>query len=208
MILRPRAVLFDLGNVLCSFDWRRSMRRLGERVPRLDSDAFVDWMLSPEGPHDPYCRGEIDELELLETLHRRIDPRGQLEDAWLLELWNDMFDPIEGTLAIVDDLRGRVRLGLVSNTNALHFQHLDRMLDLNRRFDALTLSHQEGVLKPHPAIFEAALRKARAHPEEAVYVDDLPEHVEAANRLGIRSLVFHDADTLRGELERMGAFTD
>ncbi len=208
MILRPRAIIFDLGKVLCSFDWKRSMARLGKEIPQLDCEVFVEWLLSPEGPHDAYCRGELDEQGLLDALHRRIDPRGHLEDDWLIELWNDMFEPMEDTLAIVDDLRGRVHLGLVSNTNQLHFQHLDRMLDLHARFDSITLSYQEGILKPDRAIFETVLRKAKVHPEEAVFTDDLPEHVEVANRLGIRSLLFRDAESLRGELSRMGAFAD
>jgi len=205
---RISAILFDLGNVLCTFDWQKSMLRLCERVPQLDSDGFVTWLLSQEGPHDPYCRGEIDEQGLLDNLHRRIDPRGHLEDAWLIELWNDMFEPLEDSLAIVDELRGRVRLGLISNTNALHFQHLDRLLDLHSRFDSITLSYQEGVLKPDRAIFETALQRARVHPEETVYTDDLAEHVEAAGRLGIRSLLFTDPLSLRGELGRMGAFAE
>jgi len=205
---RPIAILFDLGNVLCEFDWQRSMRRLQERIPNLDTDAFVEWLLSPEGPHDPLCRGEIDERYLLDNIHRRIDPREQLDDTWLVQLWNDMFEPIEESLAIVDELRGLVRLGLISNTNSLHFQHLDRMLDLNSRFDSVTLSYQEGMLKPEPGIFELALVRARVRPEEAIFIDDLPAHVDAANRLGIRSLLFSDAQSLRGELTRMGAFTN
>jgi HAD superfamily hydrolase (TIGR01509 family) len=205
---RPLAVLFDLGKVLCAFDWQRSMTRLQQHIPNLDTDAFVEWLLSPEGPHDAYCRGEIDERYLLDNIHRRIDPREQIEDSWLVELWNDMFTPLPDSLDIVDDLRGRVRLGLISNTNALHFQHLDRMLDLSSRFDDLTLSFQEGVLKPQRTIFEAALGRARIRPEEGLFIDDLPEHVAAASRLGIRSLLFTDAQTLRGELSRMGAFSD
>jgi HAD superfamily hydrolase (TIGR01509 family) len=184
------------------------MSRLRERIPNLDSDAFVDWLLSPEGPHDPYCRGEIDERYLLDNIHRRIDPREQLDDTWLVELWNDMFEPIEDSLAIVDELKGRLRLGLISNTNALHYQHLDRMLDLGSRFDSVTLSFREGVLKPQRAIFEAALRQARVDPSEAIFIDDLPEHVAAAKQLGIRSLLFSDALSVRGELSRMGAFSD
>ncbi len=197
-----RAVFFDLGQVLCSYDWEVGMRRLKERMPTLDTDAFVQWLLSPEGPHDAYCRGQFDDFHLLDAIHRRIDPHRELADAWILEQWNGIFEALDDSLRLVDELRavGGLHLGLISNTNPQHYRRLERDLSLRDRFDSITLSFELGVLKPDVAIYRAALEKAAVAPEEAFFTDDLPEHVEAARKSGMRGMVFTGAKELRRAL--------
>jgi len=194
----PDVVFFDLGNVLCGFDWRESLTRLGDRIEDLDTDAFTDWLLGP-GPHEAFCRGQIDQAELLRQLHQRLAPHS-VPDEWLRHLWNDMFEPWPDSMALVHELRGRVTLGLISDTNPLHFEHLDRRLKLRKSFDVLALSYEVGVLKPDPRIFEAALQGAGANPEHAFFTDDIAGHVESARRLGMRGEVFTTADELRSTL--------
>ncbi len=206
MKIAPSAVFFDLGNVLCAYDWHLSMRNLRERLPGLDTDDFVDWLLSPEGLHDAYCRGEIDDFHLLQDIHHRIDPKGELPDEWILRQWNGIFQPLQDSLALVDELGalGSLHLGLISNTNRQHFHQLDRSLSLRDRFDSITLSFEVGVLKPDASIYRAALQKAHVAPEEAFFTDDLPRHVEGARRVGLRAEVFVSAEELRQALRREG----
>jgi putative hydrolase of the HAD superfamily len=67
-----------------------------------------------------------------------------------------------------------VRTGVVSNWDS----RLPRLLDtlgLSRYFDAITVSHLEGVEKPSPALFHRALEKLGAHPGDALHVGDVPE---------------------------------
>ncbi len=207
---RPLLVLFDLGNVLCAFDWPQSLARLAARLVELDParapapGQIVDWLLGEDGPLHPYCRGEIDEAQLWSAFHERLDPRRRLDDAWLQQLWCTMFSPLPASLALVDALRGQVRLGLLSNTNRLHFEHLDFVLRLRERFDAVTLSYAVGALKPDPRIYHAALAAAGIAAEEAFFVDDVPEFVAAACAQGMRATVFSGAGKLALELRALG----
>lgn len=204
----PRAILFDLGNVLCSFDWEASVERLADRLAGTGAAEIVRWLLGPHGPHDPYCRGQIDDRMLLQALHDRWDPDRRLADAWLRELWCDMFTPLPEVLGLIDRLRGQAHLGLVSNTNPMHFEHLDRLLRLQDRFDALTLSHQVGALKPDRRMFEHALAAAGAAPGQALFIDDVAPFVAAARLRGLRGHVFVGAQPLRWELLRQGLDVD
>lgn len=48
--------------------------------------------------------------------------------------------------------------------------------------------------KPAPEIYEACLNALQMPPQQVLFIDDIPENVEAASRLGIHSLVFDTAE--------------
>ena len=76
---------------------------------------------------------------------------------------------------------------------------LTGILKRNRlRFDAVITSESVRAYKPHPQIFEAALKALRANPAEVVHVgDSLAEDIAGASRLGIRTIWVN-----RGEVRR------
>jgi len=92
----------------------------------------------------------------------------------------------------------------VSNTNRLHFEHLDRQMRLRARFDHVTVSHEVGVMKPAPRIFEDALQGVGVRAEQAWFTDDLQENLDGARALGIRTHLFTSVGSLRDELRELG----
>ncbi len=81
------------------------------------------------------------------------------------------------------------RLGLLSNVSdsaALPITHLG----VDRMFHELILSHEVGLLKPDPAIYELACRRLQAAPEETMFVADGGfGELDTAHRLGIYSVL-------------------
>jgi putative hydrolase of the HAD superfamily len=62
--------------------------------------------------------------------------------------------------------------------------------DLQGLFAATVSSVEHGYMKPHPSIFEAALRAARVEAAEAVMVgDSLAHDIDGATRLGMRGVL-------------------
>ncbi len=61
-------------------------------------------------------------------------------------------------------------------------------------------SGDEGIVKPDLKAFEVTLEKLGVRPEEAVFIDDTLEHVEAAGRMGLTGILFTDAQALRDSL--------
>jgi putative hydrolase of the HAD superfamily len=119
-------------------------------------------------------------------------------------LWSSHFTVHEAVLPRVESLVGRVKLVLLSNTNALHVAWLRPRLPLLQRFDAVLMSCEVGMVKPDPAFFQLALQRAGCAPGEAAFFDDLPEFVEAANALGIQGRLFTDAPTFDAQLRALG----
>ena len=55
-------------------------------------------------------------------------------------------------------------------------------------FDALYLSYQLKVMKPHREIFEIMLRGQQATAAETIFIDDSTSNCAAAEAMGIRTL--------------------
>ncbi len=100
------------------------------------------------------------------------------------------------------------RLGVLSNAYPSLVDAL-RGLGVLDYFDLLVVSAFEGCEKPDPAIYQAALRAARVAPAEALFVDDVPENIEAANALGmVGVLIDRDGQHAATALRRITRLTD
>ena len=117
--------------------------------------------------------------------------------------WNRALDPepILDDLLFVD-LGARYRLGLLSNTDPLHAAQLDHHYGFPRHFSARIYSCRVGMSKPSPAIYQAALDAMGLAPAEALYIDDIPEYVDAAQKLGLSAIQFQDPLQLLAELNK------
>ena len=108
----------------------------------------------------------------------------------------------EAVLDLIRKLHGRYKLAILSNSH----RGLTRWLvDWKMRglFDVVFCSGDEGLVKPDPAAFRKTLQRLGAEPGETVFIDDTREHVEAARKLGIHSIVFTAAEALNNDLMKM-----
>lgn len=71
-----------------------------------------------------------------------------------------------------------LELGVVSNFDHRLYRILDG-LGLSRYFDSITISSEAGYAKPSPKLFETALARHQAAPEQALHVGDV-EHLDVA----------------------------
>lgn len=97
-------------------------------------------------------------------------------------------DVIEGVLPLLEKLKGKYHLSILSNTNAWHVAYLREKTDLFTRMDALFFSNEMGCLKPEPDIFRKTLESLRVHPQEVLFLDDTEENVIAAQGEGWNAL--------------------
>jgi len=71
-------------------------------------------------------------------------------------------------------------------------------------FREIVLSHEVRSVKPEPAIYQLAARRAGVPPEKIFFCDDIPAHVEAAQLAGWQAEVFTSAGNLIDALDRRG----
>jgi putative hydrolase of the HAD superfamily len=196
---RVKAVLLDLGNVLVFHDNARLFTRLGARAGLTGPE--VGQRLTGAG-WTAANRGHLDAEGIRQDVCRALGV--DLPMAEFAPLWSSHFTLHDAVLPRVEGLVGRVKLGLVSNTNALHAAYLRPLLPVLRRFDAVVMSCEVGHVKPEPAIFRLALEGVGCAPHEAAFFDDLPEFVDAARALGLSGHLFTTADAFDARLKELG----
>ena len=107
-------------------------------------------------------------------------------------------------IALAESLKNRLPRLLLSNTNAIHMDYVFEHYPFLQDFDAHVLSHEIGLLKPDPAIFQHALRTSGLTAARTVFLDDIAPNAEAARHVGMQAIHYHNPDQARAELTKLG----
>jgi HAD superfamily hydrolase (TIGR01662 family) len=128
----------------------------------------------------------------------------KIYDEWAACHHFELYDDVPATLA---EIAGRgVRIGLISNSHRC-LSSFQSHFELEGLISAALSSSEHGYMKPHPSIFEAALRLVDVPAAEAVMVgDSLAHDIDGAARVGMRGvLVRRSADFGPGSASRLAA---
>jgi putative hydrolase of the HAD superfamily len=106
-------------------------------------------------------------------------------------------------VACIDRLRTRgLCVGLLSNFSA-DLRTMLAQQDLLRRFDALAISAEIGVMKPDAAAYRAILAMMHMEAHTCVFIDDVPANVAAAQAVGLHGILFEDNPSCLAALTRL-----
>ncbi len=196
-----RTVIFDLGKVIVPFDLQRGYDAIAGVCPH--PAAEVAERIRASGLVRRFESGEVESGEFIRALSRMLDLNVSRER--FREVWSSIFLP--ETLipeSLVEALRRRYRVLLLSNTNALHFEMIRETYPIMRHFDGYVLSFEVGAMKPAPKIYAEAIARAGCRPAEIFYTDDIPAFVEAARLAGIDAVAFESLPQIEGEMRARG----
>ena len=198
-----RAIIFDIGRVIVRLDVSRGFSGLAEGATLSPPDIWSAITNDPRWPD--WQEGRISPRDWHLHLSKRLG--GSLTFEQFTTAWNRTIDPVPVLpSALFESLSKHHRLALLSNTDPIHVAHLESAFDFMQHFPkpARIYSCAVGASKPNPLIYREALRATKALAEEAIYVDDVPSFVEAAQRLGMAGVVFHSPSQLAGDLRNLG----
>jgi HAD superfamily hydrolase (TIGR01549 family) len=101
--------------------------------------------------------------------------------------------------AALEALRPRFRMSVISNANGTVREKL-RRVGLLPFFETVLDSHEEGVEKPDPRIFHAALDRTKTRAEEALYIGDIYHiDVAGARAAGMEAVLLDPGDLHGGK---------
>lgn len=196
-------VIFDLGNVLISWDPRRLYRKVFATPEEADwfvrNITHLDW-------NEEQDRGRpvAEATELLVAEH----PRWEREIRMYYDRWTEHFDgAIEGSVAILETLaeRGEHRLLALTNWSAELFPWARENFDFLQRFEAIMVSGEVKMKKPDPEIYlHLAQTYGLGNFAGCLFIDDSARNVAAANALGLEAIRFTGAAELREALKERG----
>lgn len=191
-------LIFDFGGVIIHLDLQQcvnNFKALGIKD--------VEKYLSNFGQKDfflQYEKGEINTEQFRDEIRKIADV--QLSDKEIDNVWCSFIcDISDDKFLILQELRKKYKLLLLSNTNPLHIE-VSAAAEFGRKgktvydyFDKCYFSYEMHLAKPDPKIFVTLLNDAGVKPEECLFLDDGPKNIDAASQLGINSyLVKEDED--------------
>lgn len=190
MANKIKTVIWDMGGVILrSEDW----------TPR--KELATQYGMTLESMHDfvfNSVSGKLATLGKIEEKAHWRDIGGQLRiSSETLRDFRDLFwagDSLDYELAdFIRKLKPNYTTALLSNawTNARHV--LTESKPCIDAFHVAVFSCEVGLAKPDPAIYNLVLRLCSTEPDEAIFVDDFIENIEAANSLGIHGILFKTA---------------
>lgn len=193
-----RALLIDLDGVIRL--WRAQEDPVAEASFGLPPGTVRRIAFAPERLQ-PIITGQVTDETWREQIRAAIARQfPQADAAGAVAWWSSPYGEVDGAvLELIGACWRQTVVVLVTNATSRLPDDL-RRLGLSAVFDHVVNSSAVGAAKPGPAIFGAALAVAGVEAAEALFVDDAPEHVEAARRLGLAG--HHDTDPagLRSEL--------
>lgn len=177
-------LIFDFGNVFINLNHEKAYRKLNA----LGYQGFSEEM---QVQNLQYEKGLISTPEFIEFYRPHF---ANISEEDLIATWNAVIgDFPKHRLDFLQEIaaKNQYKLILLSNTNALHIEHIAAETsfykDFIACFDQVYLSHEMGLRKPDPAIYETVLKGENLNPETCFFIDDLIENTQAAEQLGIKT---------------------
>lgn len=196
---RPRAVVFDLGGVLITFDYRIAVSRL---LPQMKVTRDELWSLLEKTPLLlDYESGKLSTDEFFDAVRTATGYSGSFEE--FCQGFTSMFGYVPEMVALHEEVKGRgFRTYVLSNTNEIAIEHFRHKYPFFSRFDGYALSYDPAVraLKPAARIYERIEELSGLSGADLFYLDDVPEYVEAARERGWHAVVHRSEPETRRAL--------
>jgi putative hydrolase of the HAD superfamily len=193
-----KAIFFDVGNTLLFPDRPHILAPLHERklTPSLEQWHAIERKTKKEFDDIVQHDGKADRSFWYLFYSHLLPELGVHDDALRDALVNatrvsaNWCDILPGTREVLQRLGKRYPLAVISNADGKIAEVLQHC-GIADCFCAITDSGVVGYEKPHPAIFEAALRSMRAAPGQSLYVGDVYSvDYLGATRAGMQAILF------------------
>ena len=182
-----KAIIFDLGAVILNINYQNTIdefTKLGVNNAATFYSKKVQTNL-----FNQIETGMISSNEFLKALQKETKNANinQVEKAWNAML----LDLPEERVQLIKKLKKNHAIYLLSNTNAIHIDAIKKQLGKRKwlafckLFDKMYLSHELGLRKPDVKIFEYILKEQKLKAEEVFFIDDSPQHIAGAKKIGI-----------------------
>lgn len=201
------AIIFDLGGVFIEIDYMATIsefEKLGfENAIHLYSQSEQAYLF------EQFEKGEISSphfINKLLAISNSTPNPNEIVKAWNAMICNFYLESI----SVLKNLQDKYRLFMLSNTNELHIDLVNRRWNevedsqMHSLFERIHLSHELGMRKPYPETFLKVCEINNLIPKNTLFIDDSIQHVEGAKIAGLQTIHLKKISDLASELNAFG----
>ncbi|MFM1772536.1 MAG: hypothetical protein RLZZ71_1678 [Bacteroidota bacterium] len=190
--MKYEAVIFDFGGVLFEIDYNAPVRAF--EALGMDSFAKAYSQAQQNEIFDLLETGKVPGEAFYDWISKQLPhaSRAELENAWNCILLHLIPERVDYIFSLKE--KG-LRTFLFSNTNQLHVEVFEKMVDesyglekFKSAFEFVHYSNVLGMRKPDPESFLEICRRHRLTPEKTIFIDDSIQHVEGSIKAGLKGL--------------------
>lgn len=180
-----KQVIFDLGRVLLEWQPEKLAHELS-----MEDESFVKevWHITKDPTWLQFDMGQLRSPDLI-NMHAEKYPKRTLQQ--FMDRVPHILTPIPEGLRLLEKAKEKgMKRYILSNMSHDFYHHLIETYPFLTDFDGSIYSCHFNLAKPDHHIYHALLNKYHLIPNESLFVDDIPENIEAANSLGINTVLF------------------
>ena len=182
-------IIFDLGNTLVYFDFCYFYDRIAHLEKKLNPSKFRKF-INDKKLGIKLTKGTLDHKTFFRILKKKFDLKIGYDD--FKYFYSDVFwinNQMKNFLDKISRIK-KYKLFLLSNTDALHMNFIDKNFPFVGVLKNRVLSYKVGMIKPQKVIFRYTLKKYNLNPEKTLIIDDMKENILSASSLGIKTILF------------------
>ena len=182
-------IIFDLGGVIINLDIHKTIFEFNKLAETPFESIYTQ--VRQNQIFDLFDKGTVSEIQFFDKLKNLINSSKTTDQ--LITAWNAMLlDFPSERLSLLETLKPKYRLFLLSNTNETHIKAFESDLfktngskNLEPYFEKVYYSCRMGMRKPDELIFEEVLKENNLIAQETLFIDDTQQHVDGACKTGI-----------------------
>jgi len=190
--------IFDIGNVLIDFKPRIFLKKLF--AEQTTSNEISEKMLEIIFSSQEWVKldqGLITHQEATDTFCLR-EPAYQSEIKLVMASLEEMLTPISETIELLPKIKSSGHsLYYLSNYHKKLSEYILEENDFFKLFEGGVFSCDINVNKPDPEIYRCLLERYNLSPKDCIFFDDIEENIVAAQKEGIKGVLFTDAECVK-----------
>lgn len=193
-------IIFDFGGVLIDWNpvylYKNVFKRDEEMNLFLENICHSDWNVMQDAG-----RPLSDATKLLQDEHP--DYTEQIEMYY--GRWEEMLGgTIDENVSLIKPLKEKYRVYGLTNWSAETLPIAMNKYDFFNDLDGIVVSGTEKLIKPDPKFYNVLLDRYNIKSEESLFIDDNYDNIEAAKKMGFKTIHFANGLLLKEKLEELG----
>ncbi len=194
-------VILDIGNVLVDVDFMRSIRYYtkNEEEARRCYKAFMK-----DNTWDLLDKGKYSTEEVMQKIISN-DPEMECSMRAFFDEMKDLLIPFSYTDGWIDAIKqDQKNVYILSNWPQFVHNKFEKEMHFLKKVDGYLLSYKEKLTKPDSAFYQLLIDRYTLNPENCVFIDDRQENIMAAEKMGIKGIIFDKREKVEKKLQKLG----